>query len=45
MDQMRKKFDKDDFKEQTDTHFGPQEDNEVTQSMVNRKRQIQNVVN
>lgn len=45
MDKMRKQCDREDTQQPTDTHFGPQEDNTVAQSMVNRKREIQNVIN
>ena len=45
MDKMRKKYDQDEIKDKTETHYGPQEDNQVTQSMVNRRREIQNMLN
>ena len=44
MDKLRKKVDKEDIKEPTKTHFGPQEDNQVSKALMNRKREMTNVV-
>jgi len=45
MDKMRKQVDKDDIKEVTETHFGPEEHQELVRLKINRKRDIQNVIN
>ena len=37
-------MDKDDIKEPTDVHFGPEETKHVSQQLVNRKREMQNTV-
>ena len=42
---MRKQYDREDIKEPTETHFGPEEDKKVTQHYVNRKREMQNMLN
>lgn len=44
MDRLRRKIDKEDIREKTDTHFGPQEDRRVTVHLVNRKREMQNLM-
>lgn len=45
MDQMRRKIDKEDIQEPTETHFGPEEDQKVSKHIVNRKREMQNLLN
>ena len=41
MDQLRKKIDKEDIQEPTETHFGPEEDKKVAQHIVTRKKDMQ----
>ena len=45
MDRMRKQYEKDDIKDPTETHFGPEEDQKVSKYHVNRKREMQNKLN
>ena len=45
MDRLRRKIDKEDIREPTSTHFGPEEDKIVSTHHVNRKREMQNLVN
>ena len=45
MDQMRKRIDKEDIQEPTETHYGPEEDQKVSKHIVNRKREMQNLMN
>ena len=42
MDRMRKVYDRDEITAPCETHFGPQEDQVVTQALLNRKREMQN---
>ena len=40
MDELRRKIDKEDIQEKTETHFGPEEDNKVAKFQINRKREL-----
>ena len=42
MDRMRKVYEKEENTAPCETHYGPQEDNAVTQVLLNRKREMQN---
>ena len=42
MDRIRKKMEKEDIREPTDVHFGPEETMHVSQQIINRKRNMQN---
>lgn len=45
MDQLKRQIDKEDIQEPTETHFGPEEDRKVSIQLINRKREMQNLVN
>lgn len=45
MDQLRKKIDREDIQEPTETHFGPEEDRKVALHKVTRKKDMQKLVN
>ena len=45
MNRLRRKIDLADIREPTETHFGPEEDRKVSKEHVNRKRQMQNMMN
>lgn len=45
MDQLKRQIDKEDIQEPTETHFGPEEDKKVSIQLINRKREMQNLVN
>ena len=38
VERMRRKIDREDIKEATEVHFGPEEDRKVSQELINRKR-------
>ena len=45
MDKLRKKVDREDIREPTQVHFGPEEDKVVATHHINRKREMAHLVN
>ena len=45
MDKLRKRVDTDDIKEDTDVHYGPEENQDEVKRIVNKKRMAQNIFN